>query len=433
MPDRIYVYQDGADGAVEYGAIEYKELDLEYKTVRVVLDTTNAPNDAEIVGKTFDKVNKDGSQDLRFKYNPEVPICRLGHITFKSPQGLNVLLEVSKASTAQEFVEAFQHMVSNIPIADGTNSSVAQKAAEGPILPRPAMQPEPNQPDLALPDPAVPVEGGYLPCPQCGFLNTPLDEICIRCHTHLSNVFGESKAHIPPASSKEEPVRQEPVSQQTETKEAVQVDAETNPSRLLIALHSKDKLERLVAAMGLCATRETEFIKPVLSIIDKITWDEVDDLAASLWYFGQPAVPYLISLLPDSKKPTAACAMRALGRIGGDEAARALVEQLISLPTKSEPTEALVSMGEKAVPYLSPLLGDHKADVREMAVFALGKIGNTDSLTLLEEMADSDRSGKVRETSTHAVRWIRAEEGCGIDLRHTFGAIELGPHHKGDQ
>ena len=27
MPDRIYVYQDGADGAVEYGAIEYKELE----------------------------------------------------------------------------------------------------------------------------------------------------------------------------------------------------------------------------------------------------------------------------------------------------------------------------------------------------------------------------------------------------------------------
>lgn len=124
-------------------------------------------------------------------------------------------------------------------------------------------------------------------------------------------------------------------------------------------------------------------------------------------------MPYLISLLPDSKKPTAACAMRALGRIGGDEAAKALVEQLIALPTKSEPTEALVLMRKKAVPLLVPLLKDHKADVREMAVFALGKIGDANSLTLLEEMADSDRSGKVRETSAHAVRWIRAEEGCG--------------------
>lgn len=292
LPDKVYVYQKGKEIRYEYGAVEYSDISFNFYTKKMAMDPVVAPNDSEVLGKTYEKVNKDGTRDKRFAHNQELIICRVGRIEVTSPQGLNVLLEVSKASTAQEFVEAFQHMVSNIPIADETNSSVAQKAAEGPPLPHPTMQPEPNQPYLAVPDPTVtnptvtnptvPVEGGYLPCPQCGFLNTPLDEICIRCHTYLSNVFGESKTHIPPASSKEEPVRQEPVFQQTETKEAVQVDTEANPSRLLIALHSKDKLERLMAAMGLCATRETEFIKPVLSIMDKITWDEVDDLAASL-------------------------------------------------------------------------------------------------------------------------------------------------------
>ena len=196
--------------------------------------------------------------------------------------------------------------------------------------------------------------------------------------------------------------------------------------RLLSWLESKDKEERLVAAMGLSATRKPEFIEPIVNILDKITWDEVDDLAGSLCLFNLPIAPHLISLLPTAKKSTAACAMRTLGLIGGAKASEALVEQLITLPTKGEPTEALVTMREQALPFLTPLLTHSKADVRAVAVYAIGKIGDKSSLSILENMAQTDKSEKVREVSDRAVSWVRGELGCVTDLRNSFGAIELG-------
>ena len=196
--------------------------------------------------------------------------------------------------------------------------------------------------------------------------------------------------------------------------------------RLLSWLESKDKEERLVAAMGLSATRKPEFIEPIVNILDKITWDEVDDLAGSLCLFNLPIVPHLISLLPTAKKSTAACAMRTLGLIGGAKASEALVEQLITLPTKGEPTEALVTMREQALPFLTPLLTHSKADVRAVAAYAIGKIGDKSSLPILENMAQTDKSEKVREVSDRAVSWVRGELGCVTDLRNSFGAIELG-------
>ena len=196
--------------------------------------------------------------------------------------------------------------------------------------------------------------------------------------------------------------------------------------RLLSWLESKDKEERLVAAMGLSATRKPEFIEPIVNILDKITWDEVDDLAGSLCLFNLPIAPHLISLLPTAKKSTAACAMRTLGLIGGAKASEALVEQLITLPTKGEPTEALVTMREQALPFLTPLLTHSKADVRAVAAYAIGKIGDKSSLPILENMAQTDKSEKVREVSDRAVSWVRGELGCVTDLRNSFGAIELG-------
>lgn len=184
---------------------------------------------------------------------------------------------------------------------------------------------------------------------------------------------------------------------------------------------------QLICAMGLCSTGKKEFIEPVLGIMDKITWDEVNDLASSLFFFGPPAVPFLLPLLQTGKKSTAACVMRALGRIGGKETAEALIKQLVILPTKSEPTEALVTMGTKAIPHLLPLLGHNKADVRAMAAFALGKIGDKSSLEALENLAESDKSEKVQGVAYRAVTWLRGQESCGIDLRDTFGEIKLGP------
>lgn len=197
---------------------------------------------------------------------------------------------------------------------------------------------------------------------------------------------------------------------------------------LLSSLKSKDKDTRLSSAIALCATGKIEFIAPVVGIMNNITWDEAEELSLSMCLFGEVAIPFMLPLLQNGKKSTVACIIRTLGRIKGEKAANVLVQELISLPTKSEPTEALVMMDTEGIPYLLPLIDHNKADVRAMAAFALGKIGDRNSLTVLQRLAQTDKSEKVQEIASRAVTWLLGQEKCNIDLRNTFGEVVLGPH-----
>ena len=194
-----------------------------------------------------------------------------------------------------------------------------------------------------------------------------------------------------------------------------------NAAGLIAMLKNKDV--RLTSAMALCVSGEEAYIQPVVGIMDKLIWDEVEDLAYCLRNFGEAAVPFLIPIASSSRKASAACAMRALGLIGGAKAIEALVERLTALPSKSEPTEALVEIGSPAVPSLMALTSHNKADVRAMAVFALGKIGNKAILEHIEAVAENDRSEKVQHIANLACIWLHGEEGCDFDLRNSFGEL----------
>jgi HEAT repeat protein len=60
-----------------------------------------------------------------------------------------------------------------------------------------------------------------------------------------------------------------------------------------------------------------------------------------------------------------------------------------------------------------------------MAVYALGKIGAPSVHDRVLEMAEADRSTKVRRVAETALAWINGEEDCHMDLRDFFGNIEL--------
>lgn len=47
------------------------------------------PPDSQVVGRTWAKVNKDGTPDRRFKGNYEIPIVGYGRLTMTSTTGLN--------------------------------------------------------------------------------------------------------------------------------------------------------------------------------------------------------------------------------------------------------------------------------------------------------------------------------------------------------
>lgn len=92
------------DGA--FAVIDLRELRLEFTTVRFIEEEA-VPADAQIVGQTWAKSNKDGTPDLRFKNNYAIPVCLYGRFLFTSPGGVEEEYQFSNAEAATNFARAF--------------------------------------------------------------------------------------------------------------------------------------------------------------------------------------------------------------------------------------------------------------------------------------------------------------------------------------
>jgi Protein of unknown function (DUF4236) len=100
FPDRVLVYQGSQVGAVSYGALECHPMDTRF------IEEDTPPQDAEVVGRTWRYVNKNGGPDRRFNNNRELPVCLYGELAFESNSGLQEVLQLSKATCTADFVAA---------------------------------------------------------------------------------------------------------------------------------------------------------------------------------------------------------------------------------------------------------------------------------------------------------------------------------------
>lgn len=93
----------------DFALIDLRELRVEFSSVRFVEDET-VPGDAQVVGQTWAKTNKDGSPDRRFAFNRQIPICRYGELTFTSPGGVREAYQASDHDATQAFAAAYQRL-----------------------------------------------------------------------------------------------------------------------------------------------------------------------------------------------------------------------------------------------------------------------------------------------------------------------------------
>lgn len=100
LPDKVLV----VDG-LKIGAVDYQSLSIETGVTRFIENET-VPKDAEVVGYTWAKVNKNGSPDKRFKNNRQLPECVYGQVCIKSSQGLKAEIMCSDKNTILKFKEA---------------------------------------------------------------------------------------------------------------------------------------------------------------------------------------------------------------------------------------------------------------------------------------------------------------------------------------
>ena len=79
-----------------------------------VTDPGDAPSDTEVSERTWEKVNKDGSRNRRFSYNPERWVLRLGAFHLQTSSGINERYFISNYAKAAAFAGAFLDYLSCI-------------------------------------------------------------------------------------------------------------------------------------------------------------------------------------------------------------------------------------------------------------------------------------------------------------------------------
>jgi hypothetical protein len=104
FPDRVLIYQGG-----RVGAVSYHDLIVESSETRFVEDE-GVPSDSDIVGRTWQYVNKNGGPDRRFSNNRELPVLRYATLWLRSSTGMTFELLVSdprKATVLRNGLRAY--------------------------------------------------------------------------------------------------------------------------------------------------------------------------------------------------------------------------------------------------------------------------------------------------------------------------------------
>jgi len=95
-----------------FSVIDFHEVTVTAKIVNFV-ETENVPSDSQVVGQTWAKANKDGSQDRRFVNNYQIPLVRYIELTLKSTSGLWEAFQFSEPGRLERFAKAWNAFVTS--------------------------------------------------------------------------------------------------------------------------------------------------------------------------------------------------------------------------------------------------------------------------------------------------------------------------------
>jgi DnaJ domain len=116
FPDAILVFQQG-----QYQLVPYKALSVAYSPTRFVEPAP--PKDAEIIGYTWQYVNKNGGPDRRFSNNRQIPLALYGLIRITLSSGVGLQIQVSNRTLATNFVATINAIVHPESSSRGSNRS----------------------------------------------------------------------------------------------------------------------------------------------------------------------------------------------------------------------------------------------------------------------------------------------------------------------
>jgi len=97
-----------------FALVDIRDANLDYTTTSFIEEEA-IPTDAQLIGHTWKKANKDGSPDRRFANNYQIPILAYGDIRLTSKSGLNEEYLISNATAAHGFAQAWTAFKNALP------------------------------------------------------------------------------------------------------------------------------------------------------------------------------------------------------------------------------------------------------------------------------------------------------------------------------
>ena len=99
------------DNQSKINLVDLKELNFRFHLQRFQEQKETVPADTKIIDYAWYKVNQDGSRDMRYAGNYQIPIVQYGAFDFSSSNGLNETYYISNAALAQSFANEFSNYI----------------------------------------------------------------------------------------------------------------------------------------------------------------------------------------------------------------------------------------------------------------------------------------------------------------------------------
>ena len=96
-----------------------KELSFNFRQQRFIEPKISIPSDSKIVDSVWERVNKDGSPDMRFKGNFQTPVVRYGLFEFSNLNGIGTVYHISNYEIAENFYNNFQKIIKSSSASNG--------------------------------------------------------------------------------------------------------------------------------------------------------------------------------------------------------------------------------------------------------------------------------------------------------------------------
>ena len=173
-------------------------------------------------------------------------------------------------------------------------------------------------------------------------------------------------------------------------------------------LKDPDWVVRREAAITLGEMGDERCVEPLAGALRDGDWQVREVAIDGLGQIGSPAVDVLLKLLRDWDVRKSA--ILALGKIRDERVLEPLMQQLRNDEFMEDATDALVNLGEPALPGLIKALKDKEELVRKQAVIALGRIKSPEAIDPLIEMLQN-KDWFTRLTAAAALEAIGHERG----------------------